>query len=147
MEENIEREVNILNRMGPELSKVFGTQDLEEVLDIDIKFAYIPILCQIRTLRNPTMGELGDSSGFQLSSLTRITDKLVERGLADREADRSDRRVVRIRITDKGCQIVEKFERARKKKVKSILMRLTSRERKDLIRVLQDIYKRISSEQ
>ena len=147
MEENIEQEVEILNRMGPELSKVFGTQDLEEVLDIDIKFAHIPILCQIRTLRNPTMGELGDSSGFQLSSLTRITDKLVERGLVAREADASDRRVVRIRITDEGSQIVRKFEMARKKKVKSILMRLTSRERKDLIRVLQDIHKRISSEQ
>jgi len=147
MAENIEQEVEILNRMGPELSKVFGTQDLEEVLDIDIKFAHIPILCQIRTLRNPTMGELGDSSGFQLSSLTRITDKLVERGLVAREADASDRRVVRVSITDEGRQIVEKFEKARKKKVKSILMRLTSRERKDLIRVLQDIHKRISSEQ
>lgn len=147
MEENIEQEVEILNRMGPELSKVFGTEDLEEVLDIDIKFAHIPILCQIRTLRNPTMGELGDSSGFQLSSLTRITDKLVERDLVAREADASDRRVVRIRITDEGSQIVRKFEIARKKKVRSILMRLTSRERKDLIRVLQDIHKRISSEQ
>ena len=147
MEENIEREVEILDRISPELSKVFGTQDLEEVLDIDIKFAHIPILCQIRTLRNPTMGELSDSSGFQLSSLTRITDKLVERSLVARETDPSDRRVVRVSITDEGCQIVEKFEKARKKKVKSILMRLTSRERKDLIRVLQDIHKRISSEQ
>lgn len=147
MEENIEQEVKILNRMAPELSRIFGMQDLEEVLDIDIKFAYIPILCQIRSLRNPTMGELGNNSDFQLSSLTRITDKLVERDLAAREADPSDRRVVRIRITDKGCQIVEKFERARKKKVKSILIRLTSRERKDLIRVLQDIHQRISSEQ
>ncbi len=147
MEENIEREVEILDRISPELSKVFGTQDLEEVLDIDIKFAHIPILCQIRTLRNPTMGELSDSSGFQLSSLTRITDKLVERGLVARETDPSDRRVVRVSITNEGCQIVIKFEMARKKKVKSILMRLTSRERKDLIRVLQDIHKRISSEQ
>ena len=147
MEENIEREVEILDRISPELSKVFGTQDLEEVLDIDIKFAHIPILCQIRTLRNPTMGELSDSSGFQLSSLTRITDKLVERGLVARETDPSDRRVVRVSITNEGCQIVRKFEMARKKKVKSILMRLTSRERKDLIRVLQDIHKRISSEQ
>lgn len=147
MEENIEREVEILDRISPELSKVFGTQDLEEVLDIDIKFAHIPILCQIRTLRNPTMGELSDSSGFQLSSLTRITDKLVERGLVARETDPSDRRVVRVSITDEGCQIVEKFEKARKTKVKSILMRLTPRERKDLIRVLQDIHKRISSEQ
>ena len=147
MAENIEQEVEILNRMGPELSKVFGTEDLEGVVDIDIKFAYIPILCQIRILRNPTMGELGDSSGFQLSSLTRITDKLVERGLVARETDASDRRVVRIRITDEGSQIVRKFEIARKKKVRSILMRLTLRERKDLIRVLQDIHKRISSEQ
>lgn len=146
MEENIEQEVEILNRMGPELSKVFGTQDLEGVLDIDIKFAHIPILCQIRILKNPTMGELGDSSGFQLSSLTRITDKLVERSLVAREADSSDRRVVRVSITDEGSQIVKKFEMARKKKVRSILMRLTSRERRDLIRVLQDIHKRISSE-
>jgi len=147
VEENIEQEVEILNRMSPELSKVFGTQDLEEVLDIDIKFAHIPILCQIRILKSPTMGELGEISNFQLSTLTRVVDRLVERELVAREADASDRRVVRIRITDKGCQIVEKFEMARKKKVKSILMRLTSRERKDLIRVLQDIHKRISSEQ
>jgi len=147
VEENIEQEVEILNRMSPELSRVFGTQDLEEVLDIDIKFAHIPILCQIRILKSPTMGELGEISNFQLSTLTRVVDRLVERELVAREADASDRRVVRIRITDKGCQIVRKFEMARKKKVKSILMRLTSRERKDLMRVLQDIHKRISSEQ
>ncbi|MCK4420005.1 MarR family transcriptional regulator [Candidatus Aerophobetes bacterium] len=147
MEENIEQEVEILNRMAPDLSRIFGIQDLEEVLDIDIKFAHIPILCQIRTLKSPTMGELGEISNFQLSTLTRVVDRLVERELVAREADASDRRVVRIRITDEGSQIVRKFEMARKKKVKSILMRLTSRERKDLIRVLQDIHKRISSEQ
>jgi DNA-binding MarR family transcriptional regulator len=147
MEENIEQEVEILNRMSPELSKVFGTQDLEGVLDIDIKFAHIPILCQIQTLKSPTMGELGEISNFQLSTLTRVVDRLVERGLVAREADSFDRRVVRVSITNEGSQIVRKFEMARKKKVKSILMRLTSRERKDLIRVLQDIHKRISSEQ
>jgi len=146
MAENIEQEVEILNRMGPELSKVFGTEDLEGVLDIDIKFAHIPILCQIQALESPTMGELGDSSGFQLSSLTRITDKLVERELVAREADASDRRVVRVHITDEGHQIVEKFEKVRKKKITSILECLTSRERKDLIRVLKDIHKMISSE-
>jgi len=147
MAEDIEQEVEILSRMGPELSKVFGTQDLEGVLDIDIKFAHIPILCQIQTLKSPTMGELGEISNFQLSTLTRVVDRLVERGLVAREADSSDRRVVRVSITDEGSQIVKKFEMARKKKVKSILMRLTSRERKDLIRVLQDIHKRISGEQ
>lgn len=146
MAENIEQEVEILNRIAPDLSRVFGIQDLEEALDIDIKFAYIPILCQIQTLKNPTMGELGEISNFQLSTLTRVIDKLVEQDLVAREADASDRRVVRIRITDEGHQIVEKFEKVRKKKITSILMRLTSRERRDLIRVLQDIHKRISSE-
>ncbi len=147
MKENIEQEVEILNRIAPGLSRVFGVEDLEEVLNVDIKFAYIPVLCQIRTLVNPTMGELGESSGFQLSSLTRVVDKLVEQELVVREADPSDRRVVRVGITEEGCRVVEKFELARKKKIRSILKRLTLRERQDLVRVLQDIHSRILSEQ
>jgi len=145
--EDIQQELEIVNRIIPDLSRIFGIQDLEEVLHIDINFTYIPVLCQIRTLKTPTLGKLSDISGFKLSTLTRIVDKLFKRELVVRESDPSDRRVVRVRITDEGCRIVEKFEMARKKKVASILKRLTLRERQDLLRVLQNIHGRIFSEQ
>lgn len=146
IEEKIKQQAAILDKLIPDLAKVFGMEGFEEVLDIDINFVQVQVLRQIYTLKEPMMSELGRETDIQLSTLTHIVDKLVQKGFVVRKADPSDRRVVRVSVTSQGGDIVRKFEEARRKKIISVLEKLTSNERKKVLQVLQVLHQRISNE-
>lgn len=147
MKNNIEKDVAIVDKIMRDLARAFAIQDIKEVLDVDINFSYLSILCQIHLLEEPTMGEVAKKSNIQLSTLTRVIDKLVEQRLVVRKADPSDRRVVRVSLTLEGDKIVGHFEEARKKRIKSVLEKLTGKEREDLVKILQGVYNRIFGEE
>ena len=146
MEEGLEHDAAVIDKIFSNLSRALAIQDVEEVLDIDLNFGYVSVLCRISMLKEPTMSELGKISGIQLSTLTRIVDKLVNRGLVHRKTDPSDRRVVRVAMTGEGAELVKRFEEARKKRVLSVLRCLTLKEREDLVAILQSMYNRIFSQ-
>ena len=146
MEKNLQRDVLIIDEIIRDLARTFAMQDVEETLDISINFSYLSVLCQIHILGKPTMGELGQVSDVQLSTLTRVIDKLVRWGFVCRTTEPSDRRVVRVILSEEGIKMVEKFEAARKKRVISILKCLTPQERENLVEILQVIYNRVFKE-
>jgi DNA-binding MarR family transcriptional regulator len=68
-------------------------------------------LTQVRVLRaiqrlRPCAGDLAHEVGVPPSSLSRILERLEQRGLAIREVDRSDRRRVLITLSDAGARIL-----------------------------------------
>jgi DNA-binding MarR family transcriptional regulator len=61
-----------------------------------------------------TMGSLSQRLGARHSALTQAADRLIHNGLAERTSDARDRRIVRLRLTDKGrAWIGERRERRR----------------------------------
>jgi DNA-binding MarR family transcriptional regulator len=48
------------------------------------------------------MNELSSAAGVDTSTMTRMVDQLVEKGLAVRQADAKDRRLVRVVLTPQG---------------------------------------------
>jgi DNA-binding MarR family transcriptional regulator len=51
-----------------------------------------------------TMGELASRLGIGVSAATGLVDRLVERGVLERESDPADRRVVRVRMSPAGLR-------------------------------------------
>lgn len=143
MQDIIKDDIEAIDGIIQKLARSFAVEDIEEVIHIDINFSYLLVLCHIQMLDEPTMGELAKASRIQISTLTRIIDKLVEREFVARKTDAYDRRIVRVSLTSNGCEIVEKYEEARKKRVGSILRRLSSEERQELLNILQKIESRI----
>jgi len=146
MKDEIQRQASILARLIPDLAKAFGTEGLEEILDIEINFAQVDILFQIYILKEPIMSELSEATNTQLSTLTRAVDKLVQKGFVVRKTDPRDRRVVRVSLTSSGVEVVKKFKEARRKKIASILKKLTHHEREEVVQMLQTLHQRISNE-
>ncbi len=142
-----DKDIEIVDRIMRDLTRAFAVEDIKEVLDININFSYLSVLCQIHILNEPAMGELAKATDIQLSTLTRVVDKLVEQGFVVRKSDPSDRRVVRVNVTSKGVKVVQRFEEARRRRIKSILEKLEDKERKDLVEILQKIYNRIFQEE
>ena len=74
----------------------------------DLTASRLAALATIERLGPITLGELAAVEQVQPPSMTRIVGHLEEAGLAVREVDAQDRRIVRVHITDAGRQTLER---------------------------------------
>ena len=52
-----------------------------------------------------SMHELSSAMNLAGSTMTRVVDQLVYKGLAERAPDEEDRRIVRVTLTPRGCEV------------------------------------------
>jgi DNA-binding MarR family transcriptional regulator len=67
----------------------------------------------VNRLGRPSLGELASIEQVQPPSMTRIVTNLAASGMVTREADASDRRSVRVRITPAGARALERIRTAK----------------------------------
>lgn len=93
---------------------------------------------------NLAMSELGKRLQRSRPNMTAIINKLISEGKVRRLADRKDRRVVRIAITEKGRRFMGKRKKALIENVRKNLARLSNEELGTLSRALEDMNRVIS---
>jgi DNA-binding MarR family transcriptional regulator len=86
-----------------------------------------------------SMGELSRALEVPLSSATRIVDWLEDNRFAERLPDPSDRRVVRIELTEAGREIYRAGNAMMQKRIEKWLQRFTSEETTELVRLLDKL--------
>ncbi len=84
-----------------------------------------------------TMGEISKSLEVSLSATTRLIDVLVENGLAERVDDPSDRRVVRVTLTNEGQTVFKALFDNIHKRISEFLSHLTTEESDQLLFLLR----------
>jgi len=147
MQENdIENCAEKLIFLVPAIFKAFRIKHPEKILNIDISVSELSVLRYLFFKTKPSMSEMGKDLCIDLSTLTRIVDKLVKKNLVVREPDLKDRRIIRVVISKEGRAIGEKFKQKGKEKAKSILMQMTLKERDTFLNLLETIYTRIYGE-
>ncbi|MCL4465586.1 MAG: MarR family transcriptional regulator [Chloroflexi bacterium] len=82
------------------------------------------------------MGQLASSLGVALSTATGIVDRLVEQGLLVRQEDPEDRRLVVVRLTEKGRETIELPHRVSQQNMLSLLEKLSLPELRILAQAL-----------
>lgn len=70
---------------------------------------------------NLSMNELSATMNLASSTMTRMLDNLVGKGLAYREHDEADRRIVRVGLTAKGQESRKSFAKDKQDIVKTVL--------------------------
>jgi DNA-binding MarR family transcriptional regulator len=106
--------VSITNRedSGVRLLRVYlDAVTLSEALQTSLWHAAELTLAQVRTLRRlarqpQSLGQLGSELALAPPSMTRVIDRLEERGLIERRRDADDRRKVVATVTDEGRRLV-----------------------------------------
>jgi DNA-binding MarR family transcriptional regulator len=78
-----------------------------ELAGLDVTPAQVTALVVLARVSERTMGELAWELGMTESATTRLIDRLVRTGLVRRARDVSDRRVVRVRLSPYGRQLVD----------------------------------------
>lgn len=86
-----------------------------------------------KTLR---MNELSNSVGVDKSTMTRMVDQLVDKGLVFRKVNEEDRRLVHIGLTELGQELNTKLAKALKGFYKDSLGEIREDEREAIIRSL-----------
>lgn len=88
---------------------------------------------------NVTMNTLSDSMGLASSTMTRMVDQLVNKGLARRTTDDEDRRVVRVGLTAQGQETRRNLEQAQQFFFGQVLAETPQEERQVLLQVLERV--------
>ncbi len=86
-----------------------------------------------------TMGELCERLDISESAGTALSDRLVAHGMVEREADPSDRRVVRLSLSDEARAMVERFRKLKRRRIAEVLSVLDDQE----LEALAHVYERL----
>ena len=94
-----------------------------------------------------TLGELATAEQVKPPTMTRLVSALEEAGLVRRENDRNDKRVVRLRATAKGEQLLHAGRARRVKRLATSITELTAAEQITLTKaadILASVVSRLS---
>jgi DNA-binding MarR family transcriptional regulator len=75
--------------------------------------------------------------GVAPSTATRLCDRLVAKGLIDRDQHEHDRREVHLMVSEAGAAIVAGVSRRRRRELRQIVAAMPDREREVLVRALE----------
>lgn len=87
----------------------------------------------------PTMTELSDALGIPLSSATRMVDWLVRGQFVERTPDPSDRRIVRVQVTESGKQFMQVGMAHNKERITRLMATFTPEEQEQLLRLMDKL--------
>jgi DNA-binding MarR family transcriptional regulator len=77
----------------------------QPVLD-SLPLAQLRLLWTVRYSSNATMKDYSERLGVSQSTVTQLADRLVRRGLVERQNDLTDRRVIRLHVSEMGSRIL-----------------------------------------
>jgi DNA-binding MarR family transcriptional regulator len=135
MDENLRKDareiVTYVRRMRVGYMR-YMTRDLER---LGLTIPQYTALAILEEKGEMAMGAISEDMGVTMGAGTNIVDKLLRGGFASRERDTGDRRVVTVRITDKGRQVLERVMEWTTDYLGFYLSKLDPEERKSYVRI------------
>ena len=100
---------SIVDLLIENVKKIFS---FEEWIELDMKFSKSEIFTMffLDKRKELTMTELVEYINSPMSTATGIADRLVKNGCIKRERSETDRRVVILKLTDKGSTLIERLK-------------------------------------
>ena len=96
----------------------------ERVIRLGLSMAQLHILYTLQRNGQMTMSRLAEVLNVSLSNATGLIDRIEERGFVERTRVPEDRRVVLIRVTPQGEQMLEEIDALSDELLRSVLSRI-----------------------
>ena len=107
------------------------------IAELDLSFTQLKALCALEMDgEERSVKALAESMGVSLPAMSRAVEGLFERGFVQREEDRSDRRMKRVRLTDAGRSVPQALNEARLSALQELMGSLDEDEASALGRAL-----------
>jgi DNA-binding MarR family transcriptional regulator len=110
---------------------------------VDLTGPQLTVLKMLEGVGDLSLSELSERIRAQNSTVTGIIDRMEREGLVARARSTEDRRVVNIRLTEKGARIAREIAVEPMEVFRSALESLSAGEMRDLLRILTKIAQRV----
>ncbi|HNQ50034.1 MAG TPA: MarR family transcriptional regulator [Candidatus Omnitrophota bacterium] len=123
----------------PEVVRGLWKREINELTNGTITPPQIFILIYLNKMGELRMTDVARYLSVTTAAATGIVDRLVRGGYVSRVYDPSDRRIIRVRLTEKGKDLVKNLIVHKVARIKEIFSRLSDKDRTDYLRVLTRI--------
>lgn len=114
------------------IEKLLTQRMLDESFDQQVTPSQLVALRYLSLNESSLMSEVAEGLGISFPAATKTIDRLVRKSLATRVEDPHDRRVVRIRLTERGRSLVGEIHAERARRFDLVLERLAPSAREAL---------------
>ncbi len=108
----------------------------DECCGEQVSMAQSHILFEVRRLVNPSMQQVAEELGMDVTTFSRQIKGLEEKGLVCRRVSPDDRRVTLLGLSDAGRQVLEKIDGFMAARLEGVFGQMTSFERETVVRSL-----------
>lgn len=129
-----------IDKLIRRVSFVIKCRGREILNEFDITIPQFNALLVLRENGDMTIGDLGSKLFLASSTATDLVDRMERDGLVKRERDKSDRRVVRLHMQEKGHLMIREVMENRKRYLNEILIHLSPEEIVALQKSLESLY-------
>ena len=138
----MDREIKKINTILTDLSNAAVKMEEEAVKNAsfdDISTAEIHTLSAVGNGRPKTMTHVANILGVNVSTLTTAVNRLVKKGYVERLRDDTDRRIVKLRLTEKGSFAVEENEKFHEDLIREAISRFSDSQLRQFISSIDNI--------
>jgi DNA-binding MarR family transcriptional regulator len=124
------------------LMQTHGRDLIHLAHEFELSFSQMKAIHHLYGDDDVSVKALGEGLGLSLAAMSRAAEELVQRGLVDRTEDATDRRMKRLRLTEKGRDLVLKMRELRMAGFEQFVATLSPKERNALAKALEPILAR-----
>jgi len=122
-------------------SRLIYKQSKEKGRPDFFSFLQLEILSYVKENKEPLMKEVAGFFSITPPSATSLINRLVKLGILKRCFDKNDRRIIRLSLTSKGQKVLSKEFKKVSAQMRKTLMKLSSKERNNLVEIFQKLQK------
>ena len=133
---------HFVDKMGeimPIMMKEFSRCMSAELHRGKVTLPQIMILHFLEIEQEAKMKDLARFMGVTMAAMTGIIDRLVKSGHCIRVYDTQDRRVIKIKLTNKGDNLVKNINESKRQMMLKIFGKISETDRQDYLRILLQI--------
>ena len=135
-----------MNQVMPVIIKEFARRQANELYKGKITLPQFLILDFLHRQDESKMSALAHFMGVTTAAMTGIVDRLVRDGFVVRENQTEDRRIIKIKLTSKGAELVKKVNTQRRQMIIKIFGRISEKDRQEYLRILMQIKEILSKD-
>jgi len=135
---------SVMNDFAEVMSKLMIDRHQQQIAALDLTLPQVQVLRVLRRGSVPT-GKLAGELRISASAVTQLTDRLVRKGLIERQAVAGDRRSILVALSAKGQRLVDGFRKRRILLFREALTQLKEGEQAHVIKAMKLLIKALES--
>lgn len=128
-----------LNELMPEMARSIIRRQSDELLKGKITLPQFFILNVLKKEDEQRMTDIARLLNVTTAAATGIVDRMVRSGYVTRVYDPQDRRIIRIRLSAKGAEVVQRIISHRRQMIMDTFGKISQQEREEYLRILMRV--------